>query len=220
MKQHHVVGKSRDQVELMTDEQHGLTGTRQSMEQLEDGHFVTDVEKRGRLVEHDRASTLSERAGQPHALPFAAGYRVDAARRAARAPRPHRSIPPTARRSRSSGRMPGTEVRESPELNVFENAHGKRELLALRDDGHGARELGTVNRSQRTCRRRRCRRASARTRPISARTSVLFPLPFGPTTAVSAPRRASSDTPASASVVARGYRTTTSSKRIIEGAAA
>ena len=32
-------------------------------------------------------------------------------------------------------------------------------------------------------------------RRISARTSVLFPLPLGPTTAVRDPRRASNDTP-------------------------
>ena len=42
----------------------------------------------------------------------------------------------------------------------------------------------------------------------SARTSVLLPLPFGPTTAVTAPRGALNVTSFTAAIVARGYRTT------------
>jgi hypothetical protein len=73
MEQYELIGKTCDEVQLVADEEHGLPGARQAAQQLEDGHLVSDVEKRSRLVEHEGIAPLSESARQPHSLPLAAG---------------------------------------------------------------------------------------------------------------------------------------------------
>src|SRR6185437_6138783 len=77
IQQHHLIGEARHEVQLMTDQQHGLAAARQPVQQLEDEHLVRDVEKRRRLVQHDRIATLGERSRESNALPLAAGERVD-----------------------------------------------------------------------------------------------------------------------------------------------
>jgi len=68
-----VVGEARDEVELMAHEQHGQAIGGEAAEQLEHRHLVADVEKGRRLVEHQRATALGERARQAHALPLTTG---------------------------------------------------------------------------------------------------------------------------------------------------
>jgi hypothetical protein len=72
VQQHHPIGESRHEVELMTDQEDRALLSREAAQQLEHGHLVTDVEKGGRLVEHDGVAALRHRPSEPHALPFAA----------------------------------------------------------------------------------------------------------------------------------------------------
>ena len=188
------------------------------MEQLEDRHLVSDVEKRGRLVEYERASTLRERTGEPHALPFAARYRVDASlAQLAHTRRVDRFLDRAA--IALAGGVPDAEMRESPERNVFETSHGKCKLLSLCDHSH-ARASSAPSIVARTYRRRECRRVSAahvrsaRAPACSSRSRSARRPPSAAPVARSALR------PPARSTVARGYRTATSSNRSSETAAA
>ena len=70
--------KARDEIELVTDQQHRAPFSRQRIEQFEDGHLMRDIEKCGRLIEHQQRSLLRQRARDAHSLPFAAGKFVGA----------------------------------------------------------------------------------------------------------------------------------------------
>src|SRR5689334_19083105 len=70
------VRKTRQQIELVTHQQHCQSAARQRREQLENRHLVSDVEESRWLIEHQRRRPLRECAGNPNALPFATGKRV------------------------------------------------------------------------------------------------------------------------------------------------
>src|SRR5206468_3064803 len=101
---------------------------------------VSDIEKRGRLVEHEYVAALRQRSGETHALPLTARQCVDPTlSQRGHACRLDRRVD----RSQIAcfGSMPDTEVRKSPERNVFRDQQWKCELLALRDHSHTPSEL-------------------------------------------------------------------------------
>src|SRR5690349_3114088 len=115
------------------------------MQQLEDGHLVSDVEKSGRLVEDERFASLRECSREPHTLPLAARELLQlplVAREALDAGAVHRARDGFA--VGAPGATPAAEMRESPERDVFFDAERKRELLALRDDGDASRKRHAV----------------------------------------------------------------------------
>src|SRR6266700_5795466 len=77
VQQDELIGETSDEIELVTDQEDGFAATGQGVKELEDGHLVRDVEKRGRLSEHERVAALSESARQSDTLPLAARQRVD-----------------------------------------------------------------------------------------------------------------------------------------------
>ena len=62
--------KTRNEIELVTDQQHRAPLSRQRIEQFEHGHLVRDIEKRGGLIKHEQRRFLRQRARDAHALPF------------------------------------------------------------------------------------------------------------------------------------------------------
>src|SRR5205085_873518 len=72
VEQHDSSREPRDEVEVVTDEENGLPILREAGEELEDRHFVADVQKGSGLVEYESFSALRERAREPHSLALSA----------------------------------------------------------------------------------------------------------------------------------------------------
>src|SRR5512143_3584516 len=145
MEQDEVVAKTSHEVQLVADQEHGLAGARQTLQQLEDGHLVSDVEEGGRLVEHERVAALRQRARQSNALPLTAGERIDATiTQTGDAGRLDRGVDGAS--IRLFGGMPDPEVREPAERDVLGDEQRKREIFSLRDHGDASSQLRAAER--------------------------------------------------------------------------
>src|ERR1035437_9014476 len=141
-------GEPRDEVELMTHEQHGAAFARERVEQFEHRHFVRDVEERGRLVEHERVTALREGAGHAPALPLAAREFDRAA--------PQIFIDAGALCGRCDRRAvvrrlaaPHAAVRVAAERDEIADHERERGLLALRNERHAPGGLEPGERTDR-----------------------------------------------------------------------
>ena len=110
--------------------------------------------------------------------------------------------------ARSVGRRPvsGGSCGSRPSADDLLDRHRERQLGELRDDRDRARDGAPVERARSARRRARpCRTAGRRT-PVSARSSVDLPAPFGPTSATRSPRASGQVAPATIAPLAVGDR--------------
>ena len=150
VKQDHRVGESRDEVELVADDENGAPAPRERREQLEHRHLVPDIEERGRLVEDERVAALCERPREPGALPFSARKREDVSRRQiGNAGVGHRAL--DERHIVSRRGAPRTFVRIPPERDVLMNGEREDGAFTLWDDGDSSRELTRIEGINRPC---------------------------------------------------------------------
>src|SRR5678815_5159929 len=110
------------------------------MKQLEQRHLVREIEKRRWLIQNQSVRSLCESARDSHSLPFTTGKLVGASRgkfghlRALHCRLDSGCV-------RSCRASPQAKLRIAPECDVFEDLHGKAELLALRCNRNATRNF-------------------------------------------------------------------------------
>src|SRR5919108_7016 len=124
MQEDHDVGKTRNEVQLMANDDHCSAGASERGEELEHGHLMADVEKRRRLVEHEGVASLCERTSNARALPLTAGERENVTRREIGDARIVHC--PVDKRGVLSGRgAPGALMWVAAQCDVFVNGEGE-----------------------------------------------------------------------------------------------
>jgi hypothetical protein len=143
VQQHHRIGEPRDEIELVTDDEHSSAGSREGSEELEHRHLMPHIEERGGLVEDERVASLCKRPGKARSLPFPAGEGKNVAHgQVGNAGVDHCSFHECHIRSRRG--TPWTLVRVPPERDVLVNWEGEDGALALRDDSDAAGQLPRI----------------------------------------------------------------------------
>ena len=202
VEQGHPVGVAGGEVEVVGDEQAGQPIAHQLAHQLDDFHLVPDVERRGRLVEHQRVGLLRQRAGHADPLPLAAGERLDQALPSVQASQRSRARRTASilRRHRRQGAEPGIPAEQDTVSSTVRGTQissrcattPTNRASSVRFHAEGSRP------STSAC------PASSGTIPSRARISVVLPQPLGPTSATSSPAPTPSDTSSSAGRRHRG----------------
>jgi hypothetical protein len=78
IQQHDLIREARDEIQLVTDEEHCHAFGCQRMQQLEQLHLVRQVQKGRWLIEHERAGLLCQCSRDPRPLPLTARQLVGA----------------------------------------------------------------------------------------------------------------------------------------------
>ncbi len=137
----HLVGKARRQIHVVRDHQgREPLGVHEQAHQLEQLHFVPQVERRRGLIQHEQLGFLGEGARQPDALVFTPGKRpqptVGQVHRVARDQRPLDRCPIGGAHAAEQ-----REVRVAPQENRLVHPLREQVLLPLRHDAHHARQI-------------------------------------------------------------------------------
>ena len=165
----------------------------QLVDELEHLLLAADVERRGRLVEEQHGRLLRDRAREHRPLALAAAERAEPPGRERRAGRAA-PAPPLPSRGRARSR-----ARTSPRAACARAGRSRRPACRwgwpapAAPAPRGARPAPAP--AARPRRRRRGRIPSYATSPATARSTVVFPAPFGPISPTQAPSSTSADKP-------------------------